>query len=86
LATVLEVVELGISGSKSQTRASDPPILKDDKSPLPASRRVRDAAESLLNLVLEVRFESFKILGEILFQNLYGHIFCIRSNPVDRQL
>ena len=53
LATVLEVVELGISGSKSQSRASDPPIFKEDKSPLPASRRVRDAAEGLLNLVLE---------------------------------
>jgi hypothetical protein len=53
LATVLEVVELGISGSKSQPRASDPPIFKEDKSPLPASRRVRDAAEGLLNLVLE---------------------------------
>ena len=53
LATVLEVVELGISGSKSQARASDPPTFKEDKSPLPASRRVREAAEGLLNLVLE---------------------------------
>ena len=53
MSTVLEVVELGISGSKSQPKASDPPILKEDKSPLPASRRVRDAAESLLNLILE---------------------------------
>ena len=59
MSTVLEVVELGISGSKSQPKlASDPPILKEDKSPLPASRRVRDAAESLLNLILEeVRFK-----------------------------
>ncbi len=59
LSTVLEVVELGISGSKSQSRASDPPIFKEDKSPLPASRRVRDAAEGLLNLILEeVRCET----------------------------
>lgn len=50
---MLEVVELGISGSKSQAKASDPPLLKENKTPQPASKRVRDAAESLLNLVLE---------------------------------
>jgi hypothetical protein len=49
----MEVVELGISGSKSKNKASDDPVYKDDKPLLPASRRVRDAAESLLTVILE---------------------------------
>lgn len=53
IATVLEVVELGISGSKSQNRSADPPIMKEDKQAQPASRRVRDAAESLLIVIFE---------------------------------
>ena len=53
LPTVLEVSELGISGSKSQNKSSDAPVLKEDKDLSPASRRVRDAAEHLLSVVLE---------------------------------
>merc|ERR1719394_305040 len=53
LPTVLEVAELGISGSKSQNKASDSPVMKEDKELSPASRRVRDAAEHLLSVVLE---------------------------------
>ena len=53
LPTVLEVAELGISGSKSQNKASDVPLLKEEKDLSPASRRVRDAAEHLLSVVLE---------------------------------
>ena len=53
LPTVLEVAELGISGTKSQNKASDTPVLKEDKDLNPASRRVRDAAEHLLSVVLE---------------------------------
>lgn len=53
LATVVEVAELGISGTKSQNRASDIPVMKEDKDLSPASRRVRDAAEHLLSVVLE---------------------------------
>jgi len=53
LATVVEVAELGISGTKSQNRASDVPVMKEDKDLSPASRRVRDAAEHLLSVVLE---------------------------------
>jgi hypothetical protein len=68
LATVMEVVELGISGSKSQSRASDPPIFKEDKSPLPASRRVRDAAEGLLNLILEEVSCSGRLGSEVFFK------------------
>lgn len=48
LDTVLETVELGVSGAKSG-RAR----LKDDKEPKPASMRVRDAAECLLTQLLE---------------------------------
>ncbi|KAK6624852.1 hypothetical protein RUM44_011716 [Polyplax serrata] len=53
LATVLDVVELGISGSISQGKAGEPVKLKDQKELKPASMRVRDAAESLLNRILE---------------------------------
>ncbi|XP_035223369.1 ral GTPase-activating protein subunit beta-like isoform X3 [Stegodyphus dumicola] len=51
--TVLEVVELGISGSKSQPKRSDPPKYKGDKDLKPASMRVRDAAEAVLACMLD---------------------------------
>ncbi|XP_017094717.2 ral GTPase-activating protein subunit beta isoform X13 [Drosophila bipectinata] len=53
LQTVLEVVELGISGTKSQTKGGDIPKFKDEKELKPASMRVRDAAENLLTIILE---------------------------------
>ncbi|XP_059176419.1 ral GTPase-activating protein subunit beta-like isoform X2 [Physella acuta] len=76
LHQVLEVVELGISGSKSQTktqemqtvkvkidkdaksvsmknRASDPPKFKGNKELMPASMRVKDAAEALLTCIID---------------------------------
>jgi len=53
LATVVEVTELGISGSKSHGKASIPAVVKDEKMLNPASRRVRDAAENLLSVVME---------------------------------
>ncbi|KAK7085953.1 hypothetical protein SK128_026618, partial [Halocaridina rubra] len=52
LGTVLEVIELGISGSKSQVKSSDVPRLKHEKELKPASMRVRDSAEALLSCVL----------------------------------
>lgn len=51
--TVLEVVELGISGSKSQPKKSDVPKLKGDKELKPASMRVKDAAEAVLSCMLD---------------------------------
>uniref|UniRef100_A0A8D8UV98 Ral GTPase-activating protein subunit beta n=2 Tax=Cacopsylla melanoneura TaxID=428564 RepID=A0A8D8UV98_9HEMI len=53
LATVMEVVELGISGTKSQSKPGEPLKMKDEKELKPASLRVRDAAEALLTLILE---------------------------------
>lgn len=70
LTTVLQVIELGISGSISQVlspanwpqcliwfflkgKPGEPVKLKDEKELKPASMRVRDAAESLLYIVLE---------------------------------
>nr|CAD7256268.1 unnamed protein product [Timema shepardi] len=65
LTTVLEVVELGISGTKSQLillecnvavlqgKPGEPVRMKDEKELKPASMRVRDAAEALLTLILE---------------------------------
>jgi hypothetical protein len=53
VATVMEVAEQGISGSKSRARPSDEAVTKERKASSPASRRVRDAAEDLLGCILE---------------------------------
>ncbi|XP_053677256.1 ral GTPase-activating protein subunit beta isoform X2 [Anopheles nili] len=53
LTTVLEVVELGISGSKSAGKPGEPLKFKDEKELKPASMRVRDAAENMLTMILE---------------------------------
>ncbi|XP_072031958.1 ral GTPase-activating protein subunit beta-like isoform X2 [Amphiura filiformis] len=49
---ILEVIELGISGTKSQHKASIPPVYKHEKELKPASMRVKDAAESVLSCIL----------------------------------
>lgn len=53
LMIVLEVVELGISGSKSVGKPGEPIKLKDEKELKPVSMRVRDAAESMLAIIME---------------------------------
>ena len=53
LTIVLEVVELGISGSKSVGKPGEPVKYKDEKELKPASMRVRDAAENMLTMILE---------------------------------
>ncbi|XP_057325976.1 ral GTPase-activating protein subunit beta isoform X5 [Microplitis mediator] len=53
LTTVFEVVELGISGSKSVGKPGEPIKMKDKKELKPASMRVRDAADALLTVILE---------------------------------
>uniref|UniRef100_A0A182Q2H7 Ral GTPase-activating protein subunit alpha/beta N-terminal domain-containing protein n=1 Tax=Anopheles farauti TaxID=69004 RepID=A0A182Q2H7_9DIPT len=53
LTIVLEVVELGISGTKSVGKPGEPVKYKDDKELKPASMRVRDAAENMLTMILE---------------------------------
>ncbi|XP_015175300.1 PREDICTED: ral GTPase-activating protein subunit beta isoform X2 [Polistes dominula] len=53
LTTVLEVVELGVSGTKSIGKPGEPIKMKDEKELKPASMRVRDAAEALLTIILE---------------------------------
>ncbi|XP_063707016.1 ral GTPase-activating protein subunit beta isoform X2 [Culicoides brevitarsis] len=53
LNIVLEVVELGISGSKSVGKPNESVKLKDEKELKPVSMRVRDSAETLLTLILE---------------------------------
>ncbi|XP_061487702.1 ral GTPase-activating protein subunit beta isoform X2 [Rhineura floridana] len=53
LKEVLEIVELGISGSKS--RNSDQEVkYKGDKEPNPASMRVKDAAEATLTCIMQI--------------------------------
>lgn len=53
LNTVLEVVELGISGSKSVGKPNETVKMKDEKELKPVSMRCRDAAETLLTIILE---------------------------------
>ncbi|XP_011866254.1 PREDICTED: ral GTPase-activating protein subunit beta isoform X1 [Vollenhovia emeryi] len=53
LTTVLEVVELGVSGTKSVGKPGEPIKMKDEKELKPASMRVRDAADVLLTILLE---------------------------------
>ncbi|KAF5302204.1 hypothetical protein FQA39_LY10243 [Lamprigera yunnana] len=53
LTTVLEVAELGVSGTKSIGKPGEKIKMKDDKELKPASMRVRDAAENLLTSILE---------------------------------
>ena len=54
LSAVLEVIELGISGSKSKPQTSEEtPELKGDKDLKPISFRVREAAEALLAVMME---------------------------------
>jgi len=53
LTSVLEVAELAISGSKSQVKASDTPIPKEEKILSPISKRVKCAAEDLISTVMQ---------------------------------
>lgn len=53
LTTVLEVAELGVSGTKSVGKPGEKIKLKEQKELKPASMRVRDAAENLLTCILE---------------------------------
>lgn len=52
--TLMEVIELGVSGqkSKSTNQPGSTAIFKGDKVMKPSSMRVRDAAESLLNVCM----------------------------------
>ncbi|XP_065567057.1 ral GTPase-activating protein subunit beta-like isoform X2 [Artemia franciscana] len=54
LSVVLEVIELGISGSTSHCSTGQPQVFKHEKLCKPVSLRVRDAAETLLYIVVEL--------------------------------
>lgn len=58
LTIILEVVELGISGSKSGGKPGEPLKVKDEKELKPVSMRVRDAAETLLTSKIYLLFQS----------------------------
>ncbi|XP_043382550.1 ral GTPase-activating protein subunit beta isoform X9 [Chelonia mydas] len=53
LKDVLEIVELGISGSKSKNSEQEVKY-KGDKEPNPASMRVKDAAEATLTCIMQL--------------------------------
>lgn len=54
LKEVLEIVELGISGSKSKNSDTQEIRNKIDKEPNPASMRVKDAAEAALTCIMQL--------------------------------
>uniref|UniRef100_A0A8C5Q9A0 Ral GTPase-activating protein subunit beta n=1 Tax=Leptobrachium leishanense TaxID=445787 RepID=A0A8C5Q9A0_9ANUR len=54
LKEVLEIVELGISGSKSKTPEQQEVRYKGDKELNPASMRVKDAAEATLTCIMQL--------------------------------
>ncbi|XP_012808230.2 ral GTPase-activating protein subunit beta isoform X1 [Xenopus tropicalis] len=54
LKEVLEIVELGISGSKSKNPEMQEVRYKGDKEPNPASMRVKDAAEATLTCIMQL--------------------------------
>ncbi|KAM8946350.1 ral GTPase-activating protein subunit beta isoform 2-T2 [Pelodytes ibericus] len=54
LKEVLEIVELGISGSKSKTPEQQEVRYKGDKEHNPASMRVKDAAEATLTCIMQL--------------------------------
>ncbi|XP_069100001.1 ral GTPase-activating protein subunit beta isoform X2 [Pleurodeles waltl] len=54
LKEVLEIVELGISGSKSKNSDNQEIRNKIDKEPNPASMRVKDAAEAALTCIMQL--------------------------------
>ncbi|XP_069508229.1 ral GTPase-activating protein subunit beta isoform X3 [Ambystoma mexicanum] len=54
LKEVLEIVELGISGSKSKNAETQEIRYKVDKEPNPASMRVKDAAEAALTCIMQL--------------------------------
>ena len=64
-------------GSKSQGKASAPAVMKDEKSLNPASRRVRDAAENLLSVVMEQVSLSFIFFLLLLLYTLSRAYSCI---------
>ena len=50
---IMEIIELGISGTKSVDRINSNICMKHEKDLKPVSLRVKDAAEYLLNCILE---------------------------------
>lgn len=75
MTTVLEVVELGVSGTKSVGKPGEPIKMKDEKELKPASMRVRDAADALLTILLEQVLIVYNIL---IFRLLFHTMFVIR--------
>ncbi|KAL8176754.1 UNVERIFIED_CONTAM: hypothetical protein K2H54_038283 [Gekko kuhli] len=79
LKEVLEIVELGISGSKSRNSEQEVKY-KGDKEPNPASMRVKDAAEATLTcLVNEITLIKYSRLPSI---NKYSFRYFVLDNSV----
>ncbi|KAF6768018.1 hypothetical protein AHF37_04910 [Paragonimus kellicotti] len=54
LQTIMGTIELGICGMKSKPGPPKLPIPKNEKTPTPASKRVQDAAESCLAVLMSL--------------------------------
>ncbi|XP_070758296.1 ral GTPase-activating protein subunit beta-like [Enoplosus armatus] len=81
LLEVLEIVELGISGSKS--RQEQDVKCKEDKELNPASLRVKEAAEATLSCVMQVS-GTFPFLGGLLDEDALIGSYTLSDNNVKK--
>lgn len=72
LATVLETVELGLSGSRS--RQEQEVRRKEEKELSPTSLRVREAAEATLNRQVELGWVGMGQKCRNIFNSLANHV------------
>ncbi|XP_014195181.2 ral GTPase-activating protein subunit beta [Haplochromis burtoni] len=81
LLEVLEIVELGISGSKS--RQEQKVRCKEEKDQNPASLRVKEAAEATLSCVMQVS-EAFPFVSGILNEDVLVRSSCQSDSSLEK--
>ncbi|XP_076602988.1 ral GTPase-activating protein subunit beta isoform X2 [Chaetodon auriga] len=81
LLEVLEIVELGISGSKS--RREQDVTCKEEKKLNPSSLRVKEAAEATLSCVMQVS-GAFPVLGGLLNEDDLIGCYSLRDSSVKK--
>ncbi|XP_070848760.1 ral GTPase-activating protein subunit beta [Chaetodon trifascialis] len=81
LLEVLEIVELGISGSKS--RQEQEVTCKEEKKLSPSSLRVKEAAEATLSCVMQVS-GAFPFLGGLLNEDALIGRYSLRDSSVKK--
>jgi hypothetical protein len=80
----MEVIELGISGSKSKT--PNAVSMKNEKQLKPASMRVREAAESLLSSLMNSFSGEFEDISNNNSNNLLDEAGVVKSRKIEANL